>query len=106
MESSGQQRRSHSHRSLRQPSKLKLRSTLEIHLHCPSIELQLRKEDRKIEWKVQFRRSCSSLTKLVYEKNQIGKEESSDPLAEATLSQPIGRCAEVPESLKVTNGSS
>lgn len=106
MESSGQQRRSHSHRSLRQASKLKMRRTLEIHLHCPSIELQLRKEDRKIGWKVQFRKSCSSLTKLVYGKNQIGKEEGSDPLAKATLSQPISRCAEVPESLKMTSGSS
>lgn len=39
-------------------------------------------------------------------KNQTGKEEGSDPLAEATLSQPIGRCAEVLETLKMTNGSS
>lgn len=54
---------------------------------------------------MQFRRSCSSLTKLVYGKNQIGKEDS-DPLAETTLSKSISRCAEVPESLKMTNGSS
>lgn len=39
-------------------------------------------------------------------KNQMVKEEGSDPLVEATLSQPIGRCAEVLESLKMTHGSS